>query len=266
MKCNFCNTEVSEGTKFCPNCGNKIEVPQSLKCPQCNTEVTEGVNFCPNCGSQIGITQPQKCAKCGAELEEGEKFCSNCGTPVESAPLSHIDNKTLIQGYNSNNHQSSATTNTVSVVWDGERKKPMWNNPISVYVENQKCADFFPKENFEKKLSVSSNEMKVQLEYGKGPFNKTDIDLLFDNNQSYVLTFFFNSIGSFGYELKDTQGRIVKEDGNTSMVMVILFLLIPLFGFAYFFIKKDVQPLSAKAGLFMGFGNIAWLLICSLLF
>lgn len=53
MRCANCNTEVAEGTKFCPECGNRIELPQPLKCPQCDTVVAEGVKFCPECGSPI---------------------------------------------------------------------------------------------------------------------------------------------------------------------------------------------------------------------
>ena len=61
MKCNHCNSEVVDGTKFCPYCGNRIELPISLRCPQCNTEVTDGTKFCPNCGSPMAFQQqPQQ--------------------------------------------------------------------------------------------------------------------------------------------------------------------------------------------------------------
>ena len=61
MKCNHCNSEVADGTKFCPYCGNRIELPISLRCPQCNTEVADGTKFCPNCGSPMAFQQqPQQ--------------------------------------------------------------------------------------------------------------------------------------------------------------------------------------------------------------
>ena len=58
------------------------------------------------------------------------------------------------------------------------------------------------------------------------------------------------------YELKDENGRLVKEDGNFGWLHFILCMLIPLAGFIFFFIKKDAQPLSAKTGLIVGFCNI----------
>lgn len=33
MKCNHCNAEVAEGTKFCPNCGNPVVYQQQLQQP-----------------------------------------------------------------------------------------------------------------------------------------------------------------------------------------------------------------------------------------
>ena len=257
MKCNYCNQDVADGTNFCPNCGNKIEFPQSLKCPQCNTEVTESTNFCPNCGNPIGVPQPRKCSKCGAELEDDEKFCSNCGTPVEGGSLPHSDRVLQNQAFSSNSQPHSNNMNSIiNVVWDDERGKPLWNNPINVYVNNQKCGEFSPKGKFEMKFPISSTAFNLQLEYGKGPFNKTDINLNLEYNQSYVLYFFLNSLGTFGFALKDGHDRLIKEDGDISLAMVVLFLLIPLVGFVFYFIKNNLQPLSAKAGLLCGLGNI----------
>lgn len=82
MKCIHCNSEVAEGTNYCPYCGKPIGVPQSLKCPQCNLDVPEGTEFCPNCGSPIGTSISIVCHKCGTELQKGDKFCYNCGEPV----------------------------------------------------------------------------------------------------------------------------------------------------------------------------------------
>lgn len=84
MKCNHCNSEVADGTNFCPYCGKPIGVPQSLKCPLCNLDVPEGTKFCPNCGSPIGTPKPITCRKCGTELQEGDKFCYKCGEPVNN--------------------------------------------------------------------------------------------------------------------------------------------------------------------------------------
>jgi RNA polymerase subunit RPABC4/transcription elongation factor Spt4 len=247
MKCNHCNSEVAEGTKFCPECGNRIEQPQPLKCPQCNTVVGEGTKFCPECGSPI-ITEPKPiiCSNCGTEIENGEKFCSNCGTPVGGIQTSQP--KMM--------HSTSQSNSSLHLCWDGERQRPFWNNPIGVYANDQKCTEFFPKETFEKTFSDISPDFDIQLEYGKGPFNKTSLNLKLENGHSYTCIFFMNVLSSFGYELKDENGRLVKEDGNFGWLHFILCMLIPLAGFIFFFIKKDAQPLSAKTGLIVGFCNI----------
>lgn len=262
MKCNHCNVEVADGINFCPNCGNRVETPQSLRCPQCNIEVADGVNFCPNCGSSVGTLQPKKCSNCGTELEEGEKFCSNCGTPVGGLHQPQMQRQ---QQFTNSNSRQSFGNSILKIVWDGTREKILLNNPIIVYVNNQKCTEFNPKDTFEKTFSVSSNDFAITMEYEKIPFTKTDINLTLEPNQNYECTFFFNAIRTFGYELKDGQNRVIKEDGNLSMVMALLFLFIPLSGFIYYFIKKDVLPVSAKAGLAMGIMNIV-LIILRILF
>lgn len=264
MKCNHCNADVADGTNFCPYCGNRIELPQALRCPQCNTELTDGVKFCPNCGSPVGHPQPKKCSQCGAELEEGERFCSNCGTPVGGSPqpqMAYNAQQAQQQYQNSNFSYSS-----LNLIWDCNRKQMVMNKPVVVYVNNQRSIEFSPKEPFEKKYTITSPVFNLQVEYGFGPFTKTDLQLNLAPNQSYICTIFLNAMGTCGYELKDSEGKLIKEDGNTQLWQIVLFLLVPLVGFIYFFIKKDSQPISAKAGLLMGFGNIAWILLRFLFF
>lgn len=246
MKCNRCNAEVAEGINFCPECGNRIEYPQLLKCPQCNMEVADGTKFCPECGSPIGVPQPKKCCKCGAEIEDGENFCSNCGAPVNNSP---------IQQSNVTSNKSVMGT-SVNLFWDAERRQPLWNNPIFVYKNQQKCAEFIPKESFEKMFNNVDSNFEIELEFGKGPFNKTSINLDLENGHNYLLSFYMNAMSSFGYELKDENGRLIKEDGDIGWLQFVCFLFIPLIGFIYYFAKKGVQPISAKAGLLLGFGNI----------
>lgn len=282
MKCNHCNSEVADGTKFCPYCGNRIELPVSLRCPQCNTEVADGTKFCPNCGSPIGIPQPRKCSQCGAEIEDGEKFCSNCGSPIggvsQSQMVNNVKQQTFqnpnrepIGGYQpqmaynaqqwqQNNQYSNFSNSTLNFKWDC-RKKLVMDKHIVVYVNNQRSVDFSPKEPFEKKYTITSPNFNMQVEYGFGPFSKTDIKLDLSPNQSYVCTCFLNTMGTCGYELTDSQGNLIKEDGNIGFWQFMLFILIPLFGFIYYFMKKSTQPLSAKLGLFMGFANLVFLLL-----
>ena len=55
MKCTSCGAELSEGIKFCPECGNKVELLQKRFCRECGCEYTEGTKFCPACGAKTEI-------------------------------------------------------------------------------------------------------------------------------------------------------------------------------------------------------------------
>ena len=82
IKCSKCGVEVPVNSKFCLECGNKIETlniqEKIVKCPKCNAYVPEG-RFCLECGNEF-IT---KCFKCGANLIPGAKFCLECGNKIE---------------------------------------------------------------------------------------------------------------------------------------------------------------------------------------
>jgi membrane protease subunit (stomatin/prohibitin family) len=75
--CPKCNTQVQQGAKFCPNCGQST-VPQKANCIKCNSEITPGAKFCPECGA----SQDLACSKCGTKLTPGAKFCPDCGNKV----------------------------------------------------------------------------------------------------------------------------------------------------------------------------------------
>ncbi len=68
-KCSKCGA-VIRNTKFCPECGNKIN-----PCPECGSDIPEGAESCPECGYKV----PKKCPRCGAVVQEGTKFCPECG-------------------------------------------------------------------------------------------------------------------------------------------------------------------------------------------
>lgn len=69
------------GTKFCSDCGSKMEVAK-VPCVKCGAELREGAKFCSECGSSQAKA---KCANCQAELAPGAKFCPECGTKTEAA-------------------------------------------------------------------------------------------------------------------------------------------------------------------------------------
>jgi len=54
--CPSCGTANGAGTKFCQNCGMKLEAPaepQERKCPGCGAAVAPGVKFCSECGQRM---------------------------------------------------------------------------------------------------------------------------------------------------------------------------------------------------------------------
>ena len=57
--CSACGAVNAEGTKFCFECGNKLEAPvpetpAAPVCPNCGTPIAEGLRFCGECGTKIG--------------------------------------------------------------------------------------------------------------------------------------------------------------------------------------------------------------------
>ena len=80
IPCPTCNKQNAAGTKFCAECGGKMEIAK-VPCVKCGAELREGAKFCSECGS---TQEKQKCANCQAELVAGAKFCPECGTKTEA--------------------------------------------------------------------------------------------------------------------------------------------------------------------------------------
>lgn len=68
--CSFCNHIITETTKFCPECGRKID-----HCPNCGSDMADNATKCNSCGYE----KPPICPKCGAEISSKSKFCPECG-------------------------------------------------------------------------------------------------------------------------------------------------------------------------------------------
>lgn len=97
ITCSACKTVNPEGTKFCQNCGGKLEIPVPVQtapegniCPGCGAVNDEGVKFCRECGSKMEIPAPEPevpakrfCTSCGTEMAPGVKFCPQCGQRYE---------------------------------------------------------------------------------------------------------------------------------------------------------------------------------------
>jgi Tfp pilus assembly protein PilF/RNA polymerase subunit RPABC4/transcription elongation factor Spt4 len=54
MNCKKCNAEIADNTKFCPECGTKVDTP--LICVNCGIKLAENAKFCPECGTKVGDT------------------------------------------------------------------------------------------------------------------------------------------------------------------------------------------------------------------
>ena len=77
--CPKCGAIIPSGSKFCLECGEKIEtVPICMIiCPECGKTVQKG-KFCPECGYRF----ISLCPNCGKEVPDGAKFCLECGTKL----------------------------------------------------------------------------------------------------------------------------------------------------------------------------------------
>jgi len=78
--CHVCKAEIPNHSKFCLQCGTKVEASSAdeITCPKCQAKVPKG-KFCLECGTLL----ENKCTKCGAILSDHAKFCMECGNKVE---------------------------------------------------------------------------------------------------------------------------------------------------------------------------------------
>lgn len=80
VTCPNCNSEIPENSKFCLECGTKVEIlgENEIICPVCGKKTGKG-KFCMECGASLVA----KCSKCGAEIPGGAKFCLECGEKIQ---------------------------------------------------------------------------------------------------------------------------------------------------------------------------------------
>ena len=68
MYCNNCGHKNDDTTKFCVECGSKLEkiteiIPQKKICNTCGNEIVGDSKFCEKCGSDLTNNNPQKSHK-----------------------------------------------------------------------------------------------------------------------------------------------------------------------------------------------------------
>ena len=58
-----------------------------MNCSSCQSSITEGQKFCSNCGDvvaeAIGADIELECDQCGADLFKTQKFCGSCGVEID---------------------------------------------------------------------------------------------------------------------------------------------------------------------------------------
>lgn len=70
LVCSACGGAITKRTKFCPECGKKIN-----HCPSCGNDMADNAAQCSSCG----YAKPRVCPVCGSEISAKAKFCPQCG-------------------------------------------------------------------------------------------------------------------------------------------------------------------------------------------
>lgn len=85
----FKNAMALQEPSATPETTNAFAAPASaeisseeIKCPNCNTMMSANSKFCPECGNKVEIKKPSFCIECGQPIIEGSKFCANCGSKI----------------------------------------------------------------------------------------------------------------------------------------------------------------------------------------
>ena len=94
MKCNNCGDEITEGMRFCGNCGTPV--PQEKKCISCGATIALRMRFCPDCGTNQSETA-EKPKFNAASFAMGDKNVI-AGDVIGSQETTHISgNATIIK-------------------------------------------------------------------------------------------------------------------------------------------------------------------------
>lgn len=74
------NSQMNQSTPQ-QSAGNQ---EQNISCPNCHATIRATSKFCPECGTKIEVVKPKAkfCPECGAKAVEGMKFCSECGNKL----------------------------------------------------------------------------------------------------------------------------------------------------------------------------------------
>ena len=82
QKCPKCSAANVADSKFCNECGAKMEAVASTEpCVKCQSPLPVGAKFCNHCGAK---QEKPKCPNCQNEVAADAKFCNECGTKIDA--------------------------------------------------------------------------------------------------------------------------------------------------------------------------------------
>lgn len=109
MKCKKCGAEISDKSKFCDKCGEKVVVPIEQKplFTDSETDLKEKSNVPSRFDEKtVESNEPKvKCQKCGAIVPESFTYCDKCGEKIILPPKPQPLFKDNIVDVNNHNNQ-----------------------------------------------------------------------------------------------------------------------------------------------------------------
>lgn len=66
---------MTGGRTVVVNGAGSVVASGMIVCPNCKAQLSAGSKFCNNCGTKLN----SKCPSCGADIAQGSLFCSECG-------------------------------------------------------------------------------------------------------------------------------------------------------------------------------------------
>ena len=162
--CPGCGKEYPAGTKFCAECGGKIEekksvIDQKEKAPKficsgCGKEYPVGTKFCTECGGKIEEVKPAipfffACTGCGKEYPAGTRFCAECGNKVK---------------------EKNGITNDKSISRDLWLQKQ--GGLVTVAIEHMKNADLQFPSAIDAAMAASCADLDALIQMQKNGFSK----------------------------------------------------------------------------------------------
>lgn len=97
VNCPTCGSEVNN-ENFCPNCGTAIPkqdvLPNTKFCSNCGGKIDVNAELCPKCGvrqtSNNNAKTTKYCSNCGSEIDFKAEICPKCGVR-QSGPSTSSD-------------------------------------------------------------------------------------------------------------------------------------------------------------------------------